>query len=279
MQLKKHKRRANSGDGPETGQEQQKQPKRATPCQRQQQQQQQQLRSRKQERQAPAEEEGIGGANGKAPPAQQRQQQQRSTQQQTEARDVRQQEGEEERQLAHQPPGLQHAHLHQQPAHSDLLELLLSAAAVPAAAACGLNSQLAGRFVAQLERLPREQQAVKERRLRLVLAQRQYGIAAELLAATLQPQAGAPQLPQQAAQGGQAGQQHEDHQQEAARSAAGSAAGLTADLAASHCELLELHPPERQVVKEARLRLLLAKGLHSAAAQLMTTALRLAGAA
>lgn len=53
----------------------------------------------------------------------------------------------------------------------------------------------------------------QERRLRLVLAQRQYSVAAELLAAVLHPPAGAPELPQHVARAGHAGQQQEERQQ------------------------------------------------------------------
>jgi hypothetical protein len=95
----------------------------------------------------------------------------------------------------------------------------------------------------------------------------------------------------------------------AAEQAAAAASGLTADLSASFSALLDTLPPEQQAaevrggppcllqvgfglarlpaevltetqwcMQETRLRLLVRQGLYGAAAQLMTTALRLAGA-
>ncbi|KAL4437983.1 hypothetical protein ABPG77_004204 [Micractinium sp. CCAP 211/92] len=60
---------------------------------------------------------------------------------------------------------------------------------------------------------------------------------------------------------------------EAASSTAGVAAGLTPELAASFSSLMDRLAPAEQAAKDFRLRLLLESGLHSAAAQLMNTAL------
>lgn len=99
-------------------------------------------------------------------PQQREWQLQRSFEQQAAARHMRQpaaqqQEGEGEQQQICEPLSQQAQPPREQQAQPDLLEVLLSAAAVPAAAACGLDGQLAARFIALLERLPREQQAVK----------------------------------------------------------------------------------------------------------------------
>ncbi|KAL4445305.1 hypothetical protein ABPG77_011130 [Micractinium sp. CCAP 211/92] len=55
--------------------------------------------------------------------------------------------------------------------------------------------------------------------------------------------------------------------------AAGAAAGLTPELAASFMMLMHRLPPGERAEKEAQLRALLGWGLHGAAAQAMATAL------
>ncbi|KAL4445304.1 hypothetical protein ABPG77_011129 [Micractinium sp. CCAP 211/92] len=236
----------------------------------------------------------------------------------------------------------------------DLFCLLSATTHLSAASACGLNPGLAAFYRELLDRLPAEQRAAKEGRLRKLLQQSLHGTVQQVMAGNVMPgshvppssaarlqspavavqtaaaevvelpilqplraqralpgsssaagdgqptqqdhvsgaqrkpeqaqqveQASAePQQAEQAQQAQQANQAPAEPQQDlffalmhAARSPAGTAAGLTPELAASFMMLMDRLPPGERAGKETQLRALLGWGLHGAAAQAMTTAL------